>query len=112
MGDIPEEIRAEVRGLVSLLVHGDLADMHRQGLFGKSDLEVIREVLESYPGEMTMPPDSAFSDFDTYGDEKTGTFVADFPLWFDGAESDLYALIAQEEEFMKRRLYVYDLRVP
>ncbi|GBF07206.1 hypothetical protein DAERI_130036 [Deinococcus aerius] len=112
MGDVPEEIRAEVKALISLLVRGDIASMHRHGLFGKSDLEVIREVLESYPGEMTMPPDSAFLDFDMYGDVKTGTFMADFPLWFDGAESDFYALIAQEEKSMKRRLYVYDLRVP
>lgn len=110
--DVPEEIRTEIKWLVSLLVSGNLSDMHSRGLFGKSDLDLVDEVIASYPGKMTMPPDSAFLNLEVYGDTASSNFSADFPLWFDDMQSDLYALIVREADSASHSLYIYDIRVP
>jgi len=77
------QIQSELKTLISNLVKQDFDVMDVQGLFGISSSGQVEHVINSYPGEMTYPPEHKFDCFELYGNPN-GDFTIDFALWFNG----------------------------
>ncbi|EGR0592566.1 MULTISPECIES: DUF7668 domain-containing protein [Enterobacteriaceae] len=85
------EIVSVIKRLVESLVANDIDGMVRQGENGRLSKEDIFNTLQDYPGEISLPPDEAYSNAVEYAiyDKKPEARKVEFDLWFDGYESDL-----------------------
>ncbi|MGL4998268.1 MAG: DUF7668 domain-containing protein [Cetobacterium sp.] len=81
-----------LKRIVQDLVDKNYEQMKDNGfIFERVDLEALKEEIDYYPGDMTMPPEEQFKNFDRYDYTVPGDEVAsvEFDLWYDGKKSDL-----------------------
>lgn len=86
-----QEIVSVIKRLVESLVANDIDGLVRRGENGRLSKEEIINALQDYPGEISLPPDEAYSNAIEYAiyDKKLEARKVEFDLWFDGYESDL-----------------------
>src|SRR5690554_6154383 len=85
------EVVSLVKKLVESLVANDIDGLVRRGENGRLSKEEIVNTLQDYPGEISLPPDEAYSNAVEYAiyDKKLEARKVEFDLWFDGDVSDL-----------------------
>jgi hypothetical protein len=113
MQSLPFRMQGKLHGLVTGLVKGDYKGLERRGQAGLGGAEGLRDAIEQYPGQITMPPSWAFEQIRQWWEiewdhnnertrhlaetERTWTLV--FTLWYDDEESDLTLEATYHEPF-------------
>lgn len=86
-----DSIKRLLKSLVTLLVDSKYAEVVAQNRNGRLSESEIEEALKDYPGNITLPPDSAYDRviiYDIY-DKSIDARKIEFDLWYDGEASDL-----------------------
>lgn len=83
------QIRNLLKGLVESLVKGQFEEIYQKDQNKRLSSAEIENAITAYPGVHTLPPDDAFDNYDTYGNEDEDENYIEFNLWFDNKESDL-----------------------
>ncbi|MPY26900.1 hypothetical protein [Shewanella sp. YLB-07] len=84
-------IKLLLENLVMLLVNSKFAEIVARNENGRLSQAEIEEVLNDYPGSITLPPDTAYDTacvYDVY-DEHTEARKVEFDLWYGDEVSDL-----------------------
>lgn len=107
------DFKIPVRAFVEQLVAGNYqaaVDLS----FDKDRLHVewIEREIKDYPGQITLPPDSAYQNIEVYPYEDESGYGLDFPLWFDNEKSDLEVRINAIETGGKLHFTLWDILVP
>src|SRR5688500_11515647 len=90
---IPPDFQAKFIHLLSLLVSKNYILLEQQGLTPPDTAEGIREVIEEYPGQLTMPTEDSLTkarvlrEIENSEERKEWRLVYD--LWFSDNPSDL-----------------------
>lgn len=106
--DKMEEILKEV---VKNLVEGNYHKVIEESKEKRGNPDDIKSEIMSYPGNISLPPDTAYEDYESYDVENKNEKIVDFYLWFDGEKSDLMIQILVYTN--KKRAYSFwDILVP
>ena len=81
-------ITCSLQNLIKLLVDKNYKVLQTNGILGDLEASDIQEVIDSYPGALTNPPDKEYYNFHRYDYGDNGCYV-EFNLFFDNKKSDL-----------------------
>lgn len=99
-----------VKEIVSRLVRHDYGAVVENDDVKRLSADEVKLAIEEYPGEITMPPDSAFEKMDIYG--KTDSWKSvDMDLWYNGSRSDLTLSVRIFEKEGSVRYSVEDIHI-
>ncbi|MGG7666646.1 DUF7668 domain-containing protein [Dyadobacter sp. BHUBP1] len=107
-----DKVAKILQEIVELLLKKKYDDLCNMSVVKRVTASMISEEINSYPGELTPPPDSSYTDFDVYPVDSSKSFIVDFFLWFDGEKSDLMINILFDESTPDLQFSVWDLLVP
>ena len=82
--NIPQNIKK----VVSSLSKNDKSELHSYFQNDYMKPEYVFQEIKEYPGQLTFPPETAFSDYEELPIDCNNTIVW-FNLWFDDRKSDL-----------------------
>ena len=84
-------IKDLLKNLVILLVMSKYKEIIKNKENGRLTEEEIKTAINSYPGVISLPPDSAYNSINIYAiyDDKTQARNIEFDLWYDNKVSDL-----------------------
>ncbi len=107
------DFKTLVRAFVEQLVAGNYQaavnlsfDKHRLRA------EWIEREVEDYPGQITLPPDSAYQNIEVFPYDDGSGYGLDFSLWFDNKKSDLEIRVNAIETGGKLHFTLWDILVP
>jgi hypothetical protein len=90
---IPPDFQAKFIHLLSLLVSKKYDSLEQEGFTASNTAEGIREAIERYPAQLTMPPQDALSQARCFTEiensEERKEWMLVYDLWFSDNPSDL-----------------------
>lgn len=92
-----KDIIKMVTSIVQDVVDGNFDKLKAEGRLGtvddEEDIESIQDILESYPGAISMPPAGEFHNLEKLEfpteDDDIETYFVELYLWYSGRESDM-----------------------
>lgn len=86
---IDEMIKDILKVLVIDLVNGNYNDLIKDGRIVRLTEDEIKNVITSYRGQLTLPPEDAYDLVEIYQVNNSNQYAVDFDLWIDNQRSDL-----------------------
>lgn len=107
------DFKTPVRAFVEQLVSGNYqaaVDLS----FDKDRLRAkwMEDEIKDYPGQITLPPDSAYQNIEVYPRDDGSGYGLDFALWFDDEKSDLEIRVDVVRIGNKLHFTLWDILVP
>lgn len=91
MIDDLNNIKELLKELVGRLALNKIDLIMKDGQNGRLSEEEIKDVIDGYPGMISLPPENAYSDMVVFdvNNAYPNSRMGEFDLWFDSEESDL-----------------------
>jgi len=107
------DFKTPIRAFVEQLAAGDYqAVVDLSFVKDRLRAEWIEDEIKDYPGQITLPPDSAYQNIEVYPYDDGSGYGLDFPLWFDNEKSDLEIRINAVKVRDKLHFTLWDILVP
>jgi hypothetical protein len=78
-----------IKEIVNNLINKNYDYIIERSIEKRCNADDLKTEIDDYPGNLTLPPNEAFDNFEFYEIEDKDELIADFFLWFDNEPSDL-----------------------
>jgi hypothetical protein len=78
-----------IKAIITNLINKDYKKVYQEDHSKLIAISEMKEAIESYGRELTMPPLDAFNNIDIYEIPNENEVAFDFDLWFDNERGDL-----------------------